>query len=107
MQKTKTDAQRQTLWDQFLLACREHGTDDALAEELWVQMSKFNSYSFCRAHAASYARLAYASVYLRTHYPAAYWCGAMNNNQSMYPIRTYVDQARRDGVGHQGLSGRM
>jgi DNA polymerase III alpha subunit len=26
----------------------------------------------------------------------------MNNNQSMYPIRTYVDQSRRDGVGFEG-----
>jgi len=63
-----------------------------------VQMAKFNAYSFCRAHAASYAVLAYAGAYLKAHYPLEFWVAALNNNQSMYPTRAYVEQAKRQGV---------
>jgi DNA polymerase-3 subunit alpha len=63
-----------------------------------VQMAKFNSYSFCRAHAGSYARLGYAVAYLKAHWPVEFWTAALNNNQSMYHPRVYVEHAKRMGV---------
>jgi len=98
VQKCHDDAQRERLSRDFLDRCRDHGVDLRYAAGLWVQMAKFNAYSFCRAHAASYARLAYAVAYLRAHHPAAFWVAALNNNQSMYRPRVYVRQARRGGV---------
>jgi len=71
---------------------------DEYARSMWVQMAKFNSYSFCRAHAGSYAMLAYAVAYLKCHYPVQFWTAALNNNQSMYHPRVYVEQAKRSGV---------
>jgi error-prone DNA polymerase len=61
-------------------------------------MAKFNSYSFCRAHAASYARLAWAGAYLKARHPAEFWVGALNNNASMYPSWVYIEEARRSGI---------
>jgi len=98
VQKCRTDTDRIDLSREFLRRCRDNGVDDAYARSMWVQMAKFNSYSFCRAHAASYAQLAYASAYLKTHYPLPFWVACLNNNQSMYHPRVYVEQAKRAGV---------
>jgi DNA polymerase-3 subunit alpha/error-prone DNA polymerase len=98
VQKCHDDRQRLELSREFLSRCQAAGVDLEQAKALWVQMAKFNAYSFCRAHAGSYAVLAYAGAYLRTHYPLEFWSAAMNNNQSMYPPRVYVEQAKRDGV---------
>ena len=61
-------------------------------------MAKFNAYSFCKAHAASYAALAWVVAYLKTHFPMEFWVSALNNNQSMYHPRVYVEQAKRGGI---------
>jgi DNA-directed DNA polymerase III PolC len=98
VQKCPDDAARLALSREFLARCRENGVEDDYARSMWVQMAKFNAYSFCRAHAASYAMLAYASAYLKTHYPLEFWTACLNNNQSMYHPRVYVEQAKRMGV---------
>ena len=98
IQKCATDAQRLALSKEFLARCRESGADLDCAKDLWVQMAKFNAYSFCRAHAASYASIAYAGAYLKAHWPLEFWTAALNNNQGMYPPRVYVEHAKRDGI---------
>ncbi len=102
VQKCPDDRQRERLSREFLDRCAARGVDRRYAAGLWVQMAKFNDYSFCRAHAASYARLAYTVAYLRAHHPTAFWTAALNNNQSMYHPRLYVRCARRDGVRFAG-----
>lgn len=98
VQKCRDDARRLALSRQFLSRCVANGIDLDLAKDMWVQMAKFNAYSFCRAHAASYAMLAYTSAYLKAHWPTEYWAACLNNNQSMYHPRVYVEQAKRAGV---------
>jgi len=98
VQKCASDAQRVALSRDFIHRCTARGVDRSLVEDIWVQMAKFNAYSFCRAHAASYAQLAWTVAYLKTHYPLAFWVAALNNNQSMYHPRVYVEQAKRMGV---------
>ncbi len=98
VQNCRGDEERRRLSEEFLSRCAAGGVRADYAKAMWVQMAKFNAYSFCRAHAASYAALAYAGAYLKTHYPLEFWTAALNNNQSMYPLRVYVEQAKRDGV---------
>jgi len=98
IQKCSTDQARIELSREFLARCRVNGIEPDYAKSMWVQMAKYNAYSFCRAHAASYAVLAYGGAYLRTHYPLEFWTAALNNNQSMYHPRVYVEQAKHAGV---------
>ena len=98
IQKCHDDRERLELSRRFLDGCTRNGLDRGYARSMWVQMAKFNSYSFCRAHAGSYAMLAYAVAYLKGHYPVQFWAAALNNNQSMYHPRVYVEQAKRSGV---------
>ncbi len=98
VQKCRDDRRRLELSRRFLGRCRANGIDAEYAKHMWVQMAKFNAYSFCRAHAASYALLACTVAYLKAHYPLEYWVAALNNNQGMYHPRVYVEQAKRDGI---------
>ena len=91
-------AEREALGREFLARCRAAGTTEEAARDLWRQMAKFTGYAFCMSHAASYAQLAVATAWLKTHHPVAFWTAALNNNQGMYEKRVYVEEARRGGV---------
>jgi len=94
VQKARTDEERLAISREFLARCPDRG----LAAAFWVQMAKFNEFSFCRAHAASYGVLAWASAWLAAHRPVAHWVAAINNNQGLYDARVYVEQAKREGI---------
>jgi len=98
VQSCESDAERLAISREFIDRCMRRGFDRRTVEDIWVQMAKFNAYSFCRAHAGSYGRLAWVVAYLKTHHPLAFWAGALNNNQSMYHPRVYVEQAKRMGI---------
>jgi len=98
VQNCHDDRSRLELSRRFLSRCRAAGVDLDYAKAMWVQMAKFNAYSFCRAHAASYAALAYAGAYLKRHWPLEFYVAALNNNQSMYHHRVYVEAAKRAGI---------
>jgi error-prone DNA polymerase len=51
------------------------------------------------SHATSFALLAYASAYLRTHYPAAFYTAILNNQpMGFYHPATLVKDGQRHGV---------
>jgi error-prone DNA polymerase len=56
-------------------------------------------YGFPESHAASFALLAYASAYLRTHFMAAFTCALLNNQpMGFYHPATIVKDAQRHGL---------
>ena len=70
----------------------------SVAEDMWSQMAQFNSYSFCKAHAASYAILAYQLAYLKAHHPLEFMVSVLNHHWGMYPRRVHLEEARRLGL---------
>lgn len=52
--------------------CEANGIALETAEALWAMMAKFAEYGFNKSHAASYARVAFQTAYLKTHYPLEY-----------------------------------
>ena len=64
-----------------------------------TKLAGFASYGFCKIHAAAFAKTAYDTLWLRAHYPAAYYCGVLNNEpMGFYAPRVVVGDARRHGV---------
>ena len=47
------------------------------ADEIFDLMEKFAGYGFNKSHAAAYSLLAYHTAWLKTHYPAEFYCGNM------------------------------
>jgi error-prone DNA polymerase len=69
------------------------------AEAIIKSITSFALYGFPESHAASFALLAYASGYLKAHYPAAFYTALLNNQpMGFYHPATLVKDAQRRGV---------
>ncbi|HDT13422.1 MAG TPA: DNA polymerase III subunit alpha [Candidatus Aminicenantes bacterium] len=82
----------------FVREAGERGYGAAEVERLWRTMEKFSSYSFNKAHSASYAHMAYQAVYLKVHHPAPYFAAVLNAGGGYYDLAEYVAEAKRNGV---------
>jgi error-prone DNA polymerase len=68
------------------------------AEAIIRSITAFALYGFPESHAASFALLAYASAYLKTHHPAAFYAALLNNQpMGFYHPATIVRDAQRRG----------
>ena len=75
------------------------GISEQYAEQIFKQIQGFGEYGFPESHAISFALLAYASIWLKTHYPAAYVCALLNSQpMGFYSAHTLVEDSRRHGV---------
>lgn len=75
------------------------GIDRTFAERVFAQIRGFGEYGFPESHAASFALIAYATAWLRCHYPAAFTCALLNAQpMGFYHPSTIVADAQRHGV---------
>ena len=69
------------------------------ADSVFKQILGFGSYGFPRAHAASFALIAYATSYLRCHYMPEFVCSLLNAQpMGFYAPATIVGDAQRHGL---------
>ena len=68
------------------------------AERVWELVRNFSSFGFCKAHAVTYGRIAYRTVHLKAHHPAAFLVAFLNSHTGYYETRVYVEEARRLGA---------
>ena len=47
--------------------------------QIFEQIKGFGSYGFPQSHSASFAKLVYASCWLKRHEPAAFYCALLNS----------------------------
>jgi error-prone DNA polymerase len=87
-----------TFRDRIVAGALAYGADAAEAAELWRMVKSFTGYSFCKAHAASYAELAMRCAFLRAHFPAAFMAAVLTNEGGYYEPLAYVLEARRMGL---------
>src|SRR4026209_2820843 len=77
----------------------KNGNTGATAERIINSITSFALYGFPESHAASFALLAYASAYLKVHYPAAFYTALLNNQpMGFYHPASLVKDAQRRGV---------
>jgi error-prone DNA polymerase len=69
------------------------------AERVFEQIRGFGEYGFPESHAASFALIAYATAWLRRHYPVEFTCALINAQpMGFYSVSTIVTDAIRRGV---------
>ncbi len=56
----------------------KNGYTKEVASKVWGFIEAFANYGFNKAHAASYAMIAYQTAYLKAHYPAEYMAALMS-----------------------------
>ena len=74
------------------------GFEREFADNLWELVSRFASFSFCKAHAVSYGLLSYRCAYLKAHFPAEFLASVLNNHGGYYNTAEYVQEAKRCGL---------
>lgn len=77
---------------------RTLGATPAQARALWQMVAAFRGYGFTASHAHAFAQHAYASAWLRRHYPAAYFAAFLTERPGFWPADTLRQQAHRRGV---------
>jgi DNA polymerase-3 subunit alpha/error-prone DNA polymerase len=82
----------------FLTAALGKGINPEEAVGVWRMLARFVAYSFNKAHATSYARLAWETAFLKTHYPVELACAVLNSYGGLYPLRTVAADFSRHGV---------
>jgi DNA-directed DNA polymerase III PolC len=82
----------------FMFLAETTGVETRRARETWHHVRRFAAYTFCKAHAASYGVLAWASAYLKANFPLEYYAATLRNHAGMYPTWAHVNEARRWGI---------
>jgi DNA polymerase-3 subunit alpha len=91
--------QMQTLKEKFIAGAQERrGVPETVAERVWELMAAFAGYGFPKAHAASYARIAWQAAWCKTHFPAEFISAVLANWGGYYGQRVYLTEARRLGL---------
>jgi error-prone DNA polymerase len=73
-------------------------------EQIFEQIKGFGSYGFPQSHAASFAKLVYASCWLKRHEPAAFACALLNSQpMGFYSTSQIVQDARRGKADRVGV----
>ena len=85
--------------DKLVNGMLANGYEQDFAEQTFAQLEGFGSYGFPESHAASFALIAYASAWMKCHYPDVF-CVALLNSQPMgfYAPSQIVQDAQRHGV---------
>jgi error-prone DNA polymerase len=86
-------------YDKLVGGMVERGYPKDFAERTFKQIEGFGSYGFPESHAASFAKIAYASCWMKHHHPDVF-CAALLNSQPMgfYAPAQIVADARKHGV---------
>lgn len=84
--------------EKWFLNCKERKYPDAISAEIWRQIESFGSYSFSKAHSASFAVESYQSLYLKTYYPIEFMVAVINNFGGFYSTELYFSELRKTGA---------
>jgi error-prone DNA polymerase len=95
----RSEKRMRTLESQLREGMAKNGIAGDEAEKIITAIMSFALYGFPESHAASFALIAYASAYLKAHYPAAFYTALLNNQpMGFYHPSTLVKDAQRRGV---------
>jgi len=90
--------EKEKLRADFLSGCRRKGVKKEISERVLGQLEAFGAFGFCKAHAVSFAKIAYQSAYLKAYYPREFFLGILNNEPGLYPVRVTLNEAKRFGI---------
>ena len=104
MTKNRTQEEMEKIKDEFIGCAVARGVEKEIAEKVFTQLRAFAAYGFCKAHSASFAKIAYQTAYLKAHHPAEFLAGILSNEpMGFYPANVILEEARRMGIGILGV----
>ncbi len=99
MSHKRSKEMMQRFEDRLREGMKRNGFRPESAEEVIVGIRSFAEYGFPESHAASFALLVYASLWIKVHHPAVFLVALLNNQpMGFYSPATLVKDAQRHGV---------
>ena len=75
------------------------GIEEEFAQRVFDQIRGFGEYGFPESHAASFALIAYATAWMKCHYPEVFTCALLNAQpMGFYSAATIVEDAKRHEI---------
>ncbi len=85
--------------DKLVSGMVNNGYTPEFAQKTFTQLEGFGSYGFPESHAASFALIAYASCFVKCHYPEAFAAALMNSQpMGFYAPAQIIADAQKHGV---------
>ncbi len=83
----------------FIQGCIKHGIPEKTADEIFTLIEPFGGYGFNKAHACSYAWVAYITAYLKANYTAEFMAATLTTEASdAKKVMAAVAECKRMGV---------
>jgi len=99
MANWKSTGELQVFEQRLIRGMLARGYEREFAERIYRQICGFGEYGFPESHSASFANLAYASSWLKHHYPAAFYTGLLNSlPMGFYSASQLIQDAQRHHV---------
>lgn len=99
LSRSKPGPEMEMLRANFISGAEEKGIDAQTADTVFTQLAGYAGYGFCKSHSASFALIAYQSVWLKYYYPAEFYCALLNNQPvGFYSPEVILNDAARHGI---------
>ena len=82
-----------------ITGCVANGIDQAAAEKIYDEIFAFANYAFNKAHAVSYAVVAYQTAYFKCHYPKEYMAALLTSVlDNSDKVAGYINECKECGI---------
>jgi len=89
----------QQMKEKFLEGAKQNGVDLEVARRIYEQIEPFAGYAFNKAHAVSYAFVAYRTAYMKANYPVEYYAALLSANMDdKEKLALYIEDCKRLGI---------
>ncbi len=79
----------------FTEGAKKRGVDEKIATGIFDLMEKFAGYGFNKSHSAAYALVSYQTIWLKTHYPAAFMAAVLSSDMdNTDKVVTLIEESR-------------
>lgn len=85
--------------NKFVEGAVNNGVDRKIAQQLFKFVQPFAKYGFNKAHATSYALIAYQTAYLKTHFPSEFLAALLTSDQNdLDKVAKDIAEAERNKI---------
>ena len=100
MSRSRSREAMNRLRDRFVRGAVANGLSEASAKDVFGQLEGFAGFGFCKSHAASFALVAYQTLFLKKYYTPEFFCALLNHQ----PMGFYSPEVLTGDAKHHGVA---
>lgn len=100
MSRSRSREAMNRLRDRFVRGAMANGLSQEAADEVFGQLEGFAGFGFCKSHAASFALVAYQTLFLKAYYTPEFFCALLNHQ----PMGFYSPEVLTGDAKHHGVT---